>query len=138
MSQQTIAVVGAGQAGAWAARTLRSEGFAGRVVLVGQEAHPPYERPPLSKEQLQPDPAQMDSLLSAAEMAELDIDWLPSLACVRIDRAARQIVLSNDETIAYDKLILATGGVARIPPLPGIEAPCVHTLRTLDDAQRNG
>ncbi|WP_151638165.1 MULTISPECIES: NAD(P)/FAD-dependent oxidoreductase [Noviherbaspirillum] len=136
MSQQTIVVVGAGQAGAWAARTLRNEGFAGHVVLVGYEAHPPYERPPLSKEQLQPDPTQMDSLLSAAEMADLDIDWLPSLACVRIDRVARQIVLSNDETIGYDKLILATGGIARVPPLPGIDAPCVHTLRTLDDAQR--
>lgn len=136
MSQQTIVVVGAGQAGAWAARTLRTEGFAGRVVLVGHEAHPPYERPPLSKEQLQPDPAPMGSLLSAAEMAEMDIDWLPSLACMRIERAARQIVMSNGETLGYDKLILATGGIARVPPLPGIGAPCVHTLRTLDDAQR--
>lgn len=135
-SQQAIVVVGAGQAGAWAALTLRKEGFAGRVVLVGDEVHPPYERPPLSKEQLQPDAVPMDYLLPAPQMAEQDIEWRPSVSCMRLDRAARTVVLSDGEAIAYDKVILAMGGRARMPQLPGIDAPCVHTLRTLDDAQR--
>lgn len=136
MVAPTIVVIGAGQAGAWAARTLRSEGYAGRIVLVGDEAHPPYERPPLSKEQLQPDPAPLEFLLPAAELAALDIVWRPSLGCCRIDRDARAVVLDDGSAIPYDKLILATGGHARLPQLPGIDAACVHTLRTLDDARR--
>ncbi|WP_306396034.1 NAD(P)/FAD-dependent oxidoreductase [Telluria beijingensis] len=136
MAAPTIVVIGAGQAGAWAARTLRSEGYAGRIVLVGDEAHPPYERPPLSKEQLQLDPAPFEFLLPAAELAALDIAWRPALGCCRIDRGARAVVLDDGSAIPYDKLILATGGHARLPQLPGIDAACVHTLRTLDDARR--
>jgi 3-phenylpropionate/trans-cinnamate dioxygenase ferredoxin reductase subunit len=136
MTQQTIVVVGAGQAGAWAARTLRTEGFTGRIVLVGDEVHPPYERPPLSKEQLQPAAAPMGYLLSAADMAALEIEWRPSVACRQIDRLAHAIALTDGETMHYDKLVLATGGRPRMPHLLGIDAACVHKLRTLDDALR--
>jgi 3-phenylpropionate/trans-cinnamate dioxygenase ferredoxin reductase subunit len=136
MTQQTIVVVGAGQAGAWAARTLRTEGFTGRIVMIGDEAHPPYERPPLSKEQLQPEAASMDYLLSAADLAAQDIEWRPSVACRQIDRVAHVVMLTDGEAIRYDKLIIATGGRPRIPQLPGVDAACVHKLRTLDDALR--
>ena len=136
MSLRTIVIVGAGQAGGWAARTLRSEGFSGRIVLVGDEVHPPYERPPLSKEQLQPEAPPMDYLLSPAQLAELDLEWRPNVPCKRIDRAARTVELADGQAIAYDKVILAMGGRARMPRVPGIDAHCVHTLRTLDDARR--
>jgi len=136
MNLETVVVLGAGQAGAWAARTLRSEGFRGRVILIGAEAALPYERPPLSKEQLQRTPPAMQHLISAAELGLLDIDWRGSSHCVCIDRFSRNVVLSSGEAIPYDHLILCTGGRARLPLIPGIGASCVHTLRTIEDAER--
>jgi 3-phenylpropionate/trans-cinnamate dioxygenase ferredoxin reductase subunit len=136
MNPETVIIVGAGQAGGWAARTLRSEGFAGRVVLSGDEASPPYERPPLSKEQLQPEAPAMPYLIGEAELATLGIEWRGSASVTRIDRSTRTVVLGAGETIGYDKLILCTGGRARMPAIAGIDLPCVHSLRTLDDARR--
>jgi 3-phenylpropionate/trans-cinnamate dioxygenase ferredoxin reductase subunit len=135
MSGQTIVVIGAGQAGAWAARTLRSEGFGGRIVLVGEEAAPPYERPPLSKDQLQPHAADMAYLMTPAQLAEHGIEWMGATTCVRIDRGNAAVVLSDGQAIGYDKLVLCTGGRARLPDMPGIGGRHVHTLRTVDDAQ---
>lgn len=135
-STQTIVVIGAGQAGAWAARTLRSEGYGGRIVLVGAEAAAPYERPPLSKDQLQAHAADMAYLMTPAELAGQDIDWLAATACLSIDRANTTVVLADGQAIRYDKLILCTGGHPRLPDLPGIDGRHVHTLRTVDDAQR--
>ncbi|WER47294.1 FAD-dependent oxidoreductase [Cupriavidus sp. WKF15] len=136
---RTIVIVGAGQAGGWAARTLRSEGFGGRVVLIGDEAHPPYERPPLSKAVLAGEAAPESAhLLDAATLATLSVEWLASARVARLDRAARQIELADGSTIAYDKLILCTGGRARMLDVPGADLPGVHTLRTIDDAQRLG
>ncbi len=136
MSLETVVILGAGQAGAWAARTLRSEGFSGRVILIGAEAALPYERPPLSKEQLQRTPPAMQYLLSTADLGSLDIEWRRSSQCIRIDRSNRNVVLTSGEAIAYDRLILCTGGRARLPVIPGIAASCVHTLRTIEDAER--
>nr|WP_315594179.1 FAD-dependent oxidoreductase [uncultured Cupriavidus sp.] len=136
MSLETVVVVGAGQAGAWAVRTLRSEGFKGRLVLIGAEDAPPYERPPLSKEQLQRTPPVMQYLISPAELAELGIEWIRSSPCTRIDPSGQFVVLSAGEAIGYDKLILCTGGAARLPTIPGIDASFVHTLRTIKDAER--
>jgi len=136
MNLETVVVIGAGQAGAWAARTLRSEGFGGRIVLVGDEASPPYERPPLSKEQLQQSPPSMAFLISPAELTTLNIEWRHSSVCSSIDRVARQVRLAEGESISYDKLILCTGGRARLPAILGIDAGCVHTLRTIEDAAR--
>ncbi|CAB3807031.1 Rhodocoxin reductase [Paraburkholderia ultramafica] len=136
MSLKTVIVIGAGQAGAWAARTLRSEGFSGRILLVGDEASPPYERPPLSKEQLQQTPPSMRYLMGPTEFATLDIEWKRSSVCSSIDRVARQVRLAAGESIGYDKLILCTGGRARLPAISGINAGCVHTLRTIEDAAR--
>lgn len=136
MSLDTIVIVGAGQAGGWAARSLRSEGYAGRIVMCGAEAAPPYERPPLSKEQLEPQAAALPSLIDADELASLGIEWRGLAVVTRIDRAGRQVFLHGGEALGYDKLILCTGGRPRIPPVEGMDLPCVHTLRTLDDARR--
>lgn len=136
---RTIVIVGAGQAGGWAARTLRSEGFDGRVVLIGDEAHPPYERPPLSKVVLAGEAApESVHLLDTATLASLSVEWLGSARVARLDRAGRHVQLAGGNTIAYDKLILCTGGRARMLDVPGADLPGVHTLRTIDDAQRLG
>jgi 3-phenylpropionate/trans-cinnamate dioxygenase ferredoxin reductase subunit len=136
MDREAVVVVGAGQAGAWVARTLRSHGFVGRLVLVGDESALPYERPPLSKEQLQATPPKMQFLMSPEELDVLNIEWRRATRCARIDRLARKVELSNGESLRYDRLVLCTGGRARLPRIPGLYVDCVHTLRTLEDAKR--
>ncbi|ABE36826.1 FAD dependent oxidoreductase family protein [Paraburkholderia xenovorans LB400] len=121
-----IVIVGAGQAGGWVARALRDEGFTGQITLVGEEAHPPYQRPPLSKEVLLGDvPPEHCYLWPAGLDAELRLNTR-----VRsIDRSARQLRLADGGTIAYDRLCIATGGRVRRLDMPG-----AHYLRTIDDA----
>lgn len=134
-SDGTMLIVGAGQAGAWAARTLREQGHAGRIVLCGAERHAPYERPPLSKGLLTGASGAAESeLLGLAEMENRAIEFLPSLVATKIDPADRVVLFGDGREIGYDKLLLATGGSPRRPPLPGLDSPRVHTLRTLDDA----
>ncbi|MDO5683440.1 MAG: FAD-dependent oxidoreductase, partial [Propionibacteriaceae bacterium] len=131
----TIIIVGAGQAGGWAAATLRKEGYAGRVVLIGDEPHVPYERPPLSKAVLKGEAEpQHTHLMPADKFAELDLDFRSEVRVTAIDRAAREVELADGERIGYDKLILAMGGGARTLPVPGGDLPGVLTLRTLADA----
>ncbi|WP_206996379.1 NAD(P)/FAD-dependent oxidoreductase [Trinickia mobilis] len=135
MSEPTIIVAGAGQAGGWAARTLRKEGFAGRVVLVGDEAHPPYERPPLSKAVLTGEkPVESTHLFGAGDFAELSLDWRSSVRITALQREAKRVTLDGGETLRYDALIFCTGGRARELSVPGADLPGVHRLRTLDDA----
>jgi 3-phenylpropionate/trans-cinnamate dioxygenase ferredoxin reductase subunit len=134
-TSKTIVIVGAGQAGGWAAKTLRTEGFGGRIVLVGEESHPPHERPPLSKAVMAGEAeAASTHLFKADELAKLDLDFRSDVRAAAIDRAAKCVVLSTGETIAFDKLILCTGGTARRPRLPGADGPRVHYLRTIADS----
>jgi 3-phenylpropionate/trans-cinnamate dioxygenase ferredoxin reductase subunit len=131
----TIVIVGAGQAGGWAAQTLRKEGYAGRLVLIGDERHPPHERPPLSKAVLAGQAAPQSTWLQKAEAFEaLALEWRPGTKVTRINRAGKRLELDGGETLAYDKLILCTGGRARTLAIPGADAPGVRTLRTVDDA----
>lgn len=131
-------IVGGGQAGAWIARTLRKEGFAGRIVLVGEEAHYPYERPPLSKAFLQgtAGPETM-TLLDAAQAAALDVECRLGQRVVAIDRANRRVTCADGTTLAYATLFLATGGLVRtLPWLEGTVSDRIHTVRTRGDADR--
>lgn len=132
-----IVIVGAGQAGGWAAQTLRKEGHAGRIVLIGDELHPPHERPPLSKAVLA-GAASADSLRLMPQQAfdALDLDWRCGAQAQRIDRQARQVLLADGSALPYDRLILCTGGRARTLAMPGCESVAPHTLRTIEDAQR--
>ena len=127
----TIVIIGAGQAGGWAAQTLRKEGFAGRLVLIGDEAHPPHERPPLSKAVLSGEAAPDSTQLQKTEAFEaLGLDWRPGARVTRIDREAKRLEIAGGETLPYDKLILCTGGRARSLAVPGADSAAVHTLRT--------
>ncbi|CCN01801.1 pyridine nucleotide-disulfide oxidoreductase [Bordetella bronchiseptica MBORD675] len=132
---QSIVIVGAGQAGAVAAASLRQLGYRGGLTLVGQEAHPPYERPPLSKAVLQGTATHAEAAVHPAGFyAENDIALLTETAVAALDPAARTVRLADGRTLAYDRCLLATGGHAReLPALPRGRAG-VHYIRTLDDA----
>ncbi|AZW28957.1 pyridine nucleotide-disulfide oxidoreductase [Bordetella bronchiseptica GA96-01] len=132
---QSIVIVGAGQAGAVAAASLRQLGYRGGLTLVGQEAHPPYERPPLSKAVLQGTATHAEAAVHPAGFyAENDIALLTGTAVAALDPAARTVRLADGRTLAYDRCLLATGGHAReLPALPRGRAG-VHYIRTLDDA----
>jgi len=133
---ENFVIIGAGQAGAWVARTLRAEGFSGRIILIGAEPHDPYERPPLSKAVLKGD-ATLDSatLLSQADAQAASIECWLGVKVVAIDRAGRNIRTADGICLAYDKLFLTTG--SRVRHLPGIAASHrIHTLRGHDDATR--
>jgi 3-phenylpropionate/trans-cinnamate dioxygenase ferredoxin reductase component len=135
MSIDTIVIIGAGQAGGWAAQTLRKEGFAGKVVLIGDEAHPPHERPPLSKAVLAGEALPESTHLQKPEAFEkLSLDWRGGVHVTAIDRAAKWLTLAGGDLIGYDKLILCTGGRARALSVPGAGLPGIFTLRTIDDA----
>ena len=133
----TFVIVGAGQAGAWIARSLRDNGFEGRIVLIGDEDAAPYERPPLSKEVLKGE-ALPDSTTvlkheaAAASGVEL---WLGE-SVDRIDRAAHRVHCAGGREVAYDKLFIATGSRVRTLPTPGLPDDRVFYLRTLRDAGR--
>jgi 3-phenylpropionate/trans-cinnamate dioxygenase ferredoxin reductase subunit len=106
----TFVIVGASLAGAKAAEALREEGFGGQVVLIGEERHYPYERPPLSKDYLQGN-AERDAIFVHEDgwYAEHSVDLRLSTAVTAIDRARREVTLASGEGIGYDKLLLATG-----------------------------
>src|ERR671913_452995 len=131
----TFVIVGAGLAGAKAAETLRAEGFGGRLLLLGDEAERPYERPPLSKAYLRGE-TDPNSLYVHQEgfYAAHDIELRPSTRVHSIDPASRQLELAGGERIGYARLLLATGAAPRRLPLPGAELDGVRYLRTRGDA----
>ncbi|AWP82819.1 NAD(P)/FAD-dependent oxidoreductase [Bordetella bronchiseptica] len=132
---QSIVIVGAGQAGAVAAASLRQLGYRGGLTLIGQEAHPPYERPPLSKAVLQGTATHAEAAVHPAGFyAENDIALLTETAVAALDPIARTVRLADGRTLPYDRCLLATGGHAReLPALPRGRAG-VHYIRTLNDA----
>jgi 3-phenylpropionate/trans-cinnamate dioxygenase ferredoxin reductase subunit len=135
MNADPIVIVGAGQAGGWAAQTLRKEGFAGKVTLIGDEPHLPYERPPLSKAVLSGEaPAQSTYLMKSEAFEKLCLDWRPNARVTSIDRAGKRLHLAAGEPIAYDRLILCNGGRARRMQVPGADLPGIFTLRNIEDA----
>jgi 3-phenylpropionate/trans-cinnamate dioxygenase ferredoxin reductase subunit len=135
--QQTFLIVGAGLAGARAAQTLREEGFTGRVLLVGAEAEPPYERPPLSKAYLT-GAAERDTIYlhPPAWYPDQDIELRLGHRATGLDAAVYQVTLDSGEQIRYDKLLLATGSTPRRLPVPGADLDGVHYLRHAGDADR--
>jgi len=133
-SQQTTVIVGAGQAGSEVATSLRQQGYTGRVVLIGDEPHLPYRRPPLSKAYLAGE-ADATSLLikPRATYEKAKVELLIPAQVVGVNRDASRIELADGRVQTYDKLVLATGGRPRPLQLPGADAPNVLTLRTLAD-----
>lgn len=130
----TFAVIGAGQAAAVAARTLRRRGFDGRIELIGAESHRPYQRPPLTKEYLANGDDEDLFLLDEHWCDANDVHLRLGERAVRIRPAEASIDLADGSQVRADKVLIATGGAAR--RLPGVRGERVHYLRTLDDANR--
>ncbi|MFD3548027.1 NAD(P)/FAD-dependent oxidoreductase [Streptomyces sp. NPDC058655] len=136
-AHQTFIIVGAGLAGAKAAETLRSEGFTGRVILIGDEHDRPYERPPLSKGFLV-GKAERDSVFVHAPSwyAGADIELHLGQPAVHLDRENKSVRLGDGTLLHYDKLLLATGAEPRRLDVPGTGLAGVHHLRRLAHAER--
>ncbi|MDV9169328.1 FAD-dependent oxidoreductase [Streptomyces sp. W16] len=132
---RTVAVVGASLAGLSAARSLRKQGYDGRLVVIGDEPHRPYDRPPLSKEFLAGTLGEADLALESDD-EDLRAEWLLGARAVRlqVDGTERVLTLDDGREVRADGVVVATGAVAR--DLPGTDGLAgVHTLRTLDDAR---
>ncbi len=130
----TFIIVGASQAGGWVAKTLRKEGFDGKILLIGEEPYLPYERPPLSK----------DALLGKTDLESTffwqpesykddDIDVLLNTRVIEIKRDTQSIICANGDVLNYDKLALTTGARVRCISIPGADLLGVHYLRNMDD-----
>jgi len=130
-----IVIVGAGQAGASAILELRGNKYEGKITLIGDESHLPYERPPLSKDViLKPEETKIE-ILSEQKLADLGVETIRGNGVMKINAEAKTVELLNGDVVAYDKLLLATGGAAR--RLPDFDAlgKHVYTLRNLEDSQ---
>lgn len=133
----TFVIVGAGQAGGELAAELRKLGYAGRIVLLGEEPHIPYRRPPLSKAYLAGEIAETGLyVIQEAQLAKIGVEFVGNARVAAIDRAAKTVRLADGRAFAYDKLALTTGGRARMLTLPGAERPNVLALRTIADVQK--
>lgn len=132
---ERIVVIGTGQGGFQLAASLRQEGFAGRITLIGEEPGLPYQRPPLSKDYLK-DGNDARLLLRPPDFYEQQrIEIIGSTRVTGIDRAAMEVETGDGVRIAYDQLVLATGSRNRNPPITGLDRPGVLALRTLSDAR---
>ncbi len=132
---ETVVIVGAGQAGASAILELRANKYEGKIILVGDETHLPYERPPLSKDVILNPAETKIEILSEQKLADLGVEVIRGNGVVKINSETKTIDLQNGDSVAFDKLLLATGGAAR--RLPNFDAlgKHVYTLRNLEDSQ---
>jgi 3-phenylpropionate/trans-cinnamate dioxygenase ferredoxin reductase component len=131
-----IVIAGASLAGLSAAETLRAEGFTGSLTVIGEEPYLPYDRPPLSKEVLAGwFPAEHTQLPRRETRA--GVEWRLGVAAAGLDLRAKQVRLADEQTIEYDRLLIATGTRARPWPNPTeAQLQGVFTVRGRDDAQR--
>jgi 3-phenylpropionate/trans-cinnamate dioxygenase ferredoxin reductase subunit len=136
-TNETFVLVGGGYSSSRTADCLRKEGFGGRIVIVSEEAHLPYSRPPLCKKALVTD---MDigrlPLRHSAFYERSGIELILGNRVVAIDRAARRVKIEDGQSMDYDKLLLATGGRPRRLSIPGSDLAGIHVIRTFEDCVR--
>ena len=133
MSEHFI-IIGAGQAACQAAASLRSEGFSGRLTLIGDELQPPYQRPPLSKKYLS---AEISSdrlyLKPPAFYAKNEIELMLGVRAEKVDPSSKTVALSSGTVLSYRKLLIATGSSPRRLAIPGAELKGVCYMRSISD-----
>lgn len=129
-----IVIVGAGQAAGQAAAVLRQEGYEGEILILGEEEHPPYQRPPLSKQYLSGE-QDIDRVYIRPEKfyGEKQIEVRTGVRVDTLDPRGKTVTTHQGETIAWDQLLLATGSRPRVLQVPGNNLPGVHYLRTIAD-----
>src|SRR6195256_1405927 len=135
MTAGPVLIIGAGHAGFQLAASLRQHGFAERVCLINDEAHLPYQRPPLSKAYLKGE-GRPDSLMFRPDkfFREQKIELIADRA-VSIDRAARKLLLASGASLDYGHLALATGARNRLLDIPNADLEDVRYLRILDESE---
>src|SRR5580692_3647947 len=130
----THIIVGAGQAGGWAAVAMRQAGFHGRILLIGEESWRPYERPPLSKAVLTDEPEPPLAYFHPVERyAEQGIELLLGTTVSELDAAGHRVRLSDGRILPFDRLLLTVGGRARHLPIHGGDKALY--LRTIEEAR---
>jgi NADPH-dependent 2,4-dienoyl-CoA reductase/sulfur reductase-like enzyme len=135
MAFEHVVIVGAGHSGGCAAGALRAAGFPGRITVVGAESHPPYERPPLSKELLSGSVATDKTYLQPLDWyTASNIELYLNTEVLGIDRTAQRLELSGGDTLPYDALLLTTGARARKAPFIDERQQRVFYVRDIDDA----
>jgi 3-phenylpropionate/trans-cinnamate dioxygenase ferredoxin reductase subunit len=133
----SVLVVGAGQAAAQLVASLRGEGWTGPITVVGEETHLPYQRPPLSKAFLKGEIDKDRLLIKPAEFyAAAGCTLKLAMRVTAIDRKAHRAHLGDGTSLAWDKLVFATGSRVRKLPLPGADLPGCYYLRGIDDVER--
>lgn len=130
----TYVLIGGGYASSRTAECLRDEGFEGRIIIVGEEAYPPYSRPPLCKRALLVEtPIQRLPLRPPAFYERNRIELMLGTKVTAIDRPARRVSIEGGPPLDYDRLLIGTGGRARRMAIPGSDLPGIHVIRTYDD-----
>jgi 3-phenylpropionate/trans-cinnamate dioxygenase ferredoxin reductase subunit len=130
-----VVIVGAGHGGTQLAASLREAGYAGTIDLVSAEPDLPYHKPPLSKSFMKTPDTALQLLRAEVSYAEKDIRLHLGHAITEIDRVGKRVTFDDGASLAYDKLVLATGAEARTLTLPGAELAGVFSLRTAADAR---
>jgi len=133
----TYLLLGGGPASVWAAQAIRERDKEGSMTIVTNEAHPPYDKPPLSKKYIAEDGVPTDDAYSKFDSFYPDngIALRTRSAAVGIDRGRRTVTLENGDTLCYEKLLLALGAEPRTLDIPGSSLPGIFTLRTIENAQ---
>jgi 3-phenylpropionate/trans-cinnamate dioxygenase ferredoxin reductase subunit len=137
-TDRTFIIVGAGLAGAKAAEALRQEGFEGRLVLIGEEPDRPYERPPLSKDYLRGETCDKPYVHPESFYEDQGIELMMSTRVTEIDTNSKRLLMDNERSIGYDRLLIATGATPRHLDVPGSDLAGIHYLRTVVDSEQIG
>ena len=135
MADETIVIIGGGLAGAKAAEGARKAGWEGGIAVIGAEPYLPYEKPHLSKEILRGEQSLPETLVHPnALLAKQDVDLRLGVRVESVDLGAHLVRIADGPSVAFARLVLATGSTAVRPGIPGAELPGAFTLRTVDDA----
>jgi len=136
-NQKLYLIVGGGTAAQYAAEAMRTEGFSGKILMITPEDETPYDRVNCSKAYLQDDaPDDWMPLRPPEFYQEHDIEIMHGVKVDELDVDKKEALLSNGDTIHYDKVLLATGGKATAPDIPGVELDNIFTLRSMKDSKR--
>ena len=132
--ESSIVILGAGMSGGVAARTLREEGYDGRLVLIGHEPTPPFGRPPLSKSYLRGEETLDGWMVASEKWYEDNRVVRVHATATRVDADTHQVHLKEGAPVPFDRLLITTGGVNRTLEVPGADLPGVHQLRTVAES----
>ena len=132
--ENSIVILGAGMSGGVAARTLREEGYDGRLVLIGHEPTRPFGRPPLSKSYLRGEETLAGWMVVPEQWYEDNRVVRVHATATRVDADTHQVHLKDGGPVPFDRLLITTGGVNRTLEVPGADLPGVHQLRTVAES----